>query len=95
LGPPTYDKEIFVILHAMDLWCPYLLGQCFQIEMDHRSLMYFLEQIISSLKKQKWATRFFGYDYEIIYKKGKEMWLVILFYENMKKTSPSFPSHSL
>jgi hypothetical protein len=31
-----------------------------------------LEQIISSLEQQKWVTRFFGYDYEIIYKKGKE-----------------------
>ena len=60
------------ILHAIDLWRPYLLGQCFQIKTDHQNLKYFLEQCISSPKQQKWVTKLFGYDYEIIYKKGKE-----------------------
>ena len=32
----------------------------------------FLEQRISSLEQQKWVTKLFGYDYEIIYKRGKE-----------------------
>jgi hypothetical protein len=31
-----------------------------------------LEQRISSSEQQKWVTKLFGYDYEIIYKKGKE-----------------------
>jgi hypothetical protein len=31
-----------------------------------------MEQLISSPKKQKWMTKLFGYDYKIIYKKGKE-----------------------
>jgi hypothetical protein len=31
-----------------------------------------LEQCISSPEKKKWVTKLFGYDYEIIYKKGKE-----------------------
>jgi hypothetical protein len=48
------------------------LGQCFQIKTDHQSLKYFLEQCISSPEKQKWVTKLFGYDYEIIYKKGKD-----------------------
>jgi hypothetical protein len=60
------------ILHAVDLWCPYLLGKCFQIKTDHQSLKYFLEQRPSSLEQQKWVTKLFGYDYEIIYKKGKD-----------------------
>jgi hypothetical protein len=30
-----------------------------------------LEQRLSSLEQQKWVTNLFGYDYEIIYKKGK------------------------
>jgi hypothetical protein len=37
-----------------------------------KSLKYFLEQHISSQEKQKWVTKLFGYDYEIIYKKGKD-----------------------
>jgi hypothetical protein len=72
LGKPIYEKEMLAILHAIDLWCPYLLGQCFQIKTDHQSLKYFLEQRISSPEQQKWVTKIFGYDYEIIYKKGKD-----------------------
>ena len=72
LGKPIYEKEMLAILHAIDLWHPYLLGQCFQIKIDHRSLKYFMEQCISSPDKQKWVTKIFGYDYEIIYKKGKD-----------------------
>ena len=63
---------MLAILHAIDLWHPYLLGQCFQIKIDNQSLKYFLEQCISSPEKQKWVTKLFGYDYNIIYKKGKE-----------------------
>jgi hypothetical protein len=63
---------MLAILHVVDLWCPYLLGQCFQIKTDHQSLKYFLEQCISSPEQQKWVTKLFGYDYEIIYKKGKD-----------------------
>jgi len=59
-------------VHAMDLLRPYLLGQHFQMKTDHRSIKYFLERRISSSKYKKWVTKLFGYDYEIIYKKGKE-----------------------
>jgi hypothetical protein len=71
LGKPIYEKEMLSIMQAIDLWCPYLLGQCFQIKTDHQSLKYFLEQRISSPEEQKSVTKLFGYDYEIIYKKGK------------------------
>jgi hypothetical protein len=72
LGKSIYEKEMLAILHVVDLWCPYLLGQWFQIKIDHQSLKYFLEQCISSPEQQKWVTKLFGYDYEIIYKKGKD-----------------------
>jgi hypothetical protein len=67
-----YENEMLAILHFVDLWRPYLLGQHFQIKTDHQSLKYFLEQHISSLEQQKWVIKLFGYDYEIIYKKGKD-----------------------
>jgi hypothetical protein len=72
LGKSIYEKEMLVILHVVDLWRPYLLGKCFQIKTDHQSLKYFLEQHLSSPEKQKWVTKLFGYDCEIIYKKGKD-----------------------
>jgi hypothetical protein len=48
LGKSIYEKEMLAILHAVDIWRPYLLGQRFQIKTDHQSLKYFLEQRISS-----------------------------------------------
>jgi hypothetical protein len=72
LGKSIYEKEMLAILHVVDLWCTYLLGQRFQIKTYHQSLKYFLDQCISSPEQQKWVTKLFGYDYEIIYKKGKD-----------------------
>jgi hypothetical protein len=72
LGKSIYEKEMLAILHAVDIWLPYILGQCFQIKTNHQSLKYFLEQRLSSPEQQKWVTKLFGYDYEIIYKKCKD-----------------------
>jgi hypothetical protein len=72
MGKSIYEKEMLAIMHSIDMWHPYLLGQRFQIKTNHQSLKYFLEQRISSPKQQKWVTKLFGYDYEIIYKKGKD-----------------------
>ena len=43
----------------------------FKVTIVHDSLKHFLEQIISSEEQQKWVTKMLGYDFEIIYKKGK------------------------
>jgi hypothetical protein len=72
LGKSIYEKEMLAILHVVDLWHPYLFGKCFQIKTYHQSLKYFLEQRLSFPKQQKWVTKIFGYDYEIIYKKRKD-----------------------
>ena len=42
-------KEMMVILHAVQKWQPYLLGNHFCINTEHESLKYFLEQRVSSL----------------------------------------------
>jgi hypothetical protein len=38
MGKPIYEKEMLAILHAVELWHPYLLGKHFQIKTDHQSL---------------------------------------------------------
>ena len=48
------------------------MGRHFKVKTDHDSLKYFLEQRLSSEEQQKWVTKMLGYDFEIIYKKGKQ-----------------------
>jgi hypothetical protein len=82
---------MMVILHAVHTWRPYLLGCHFQIKIDHHSLKYFLEQWLSSPEQNKWLTKMLGYDYEIIYKKGKDNIVADAFHDNTRRMVPSFP----
>jgi hypothetical protein len=72
LNKPIYEKEMMEILHALKTWNPYLIGRHFKVKTYHDSLKYFLEQRLSSEEQQKWVTKILGYDFEIVYKKGKE-----------------------
>eukprot|EP00253_Pinus_taeda_P031067 PITA_31067 len=63
---------MLAILHALKKWRPCLMERHFKVKIDHDSLKYFLEQRLSSEEQQKWVTNMFGYDFEIIYKKGKK-----------------------
>eukprot|EP00253_Pinus_taeda_P029018 PITA_29018 len=71
LHKAIYEKEMLAILHALKKWRPYLMGRHFKVKADHDSLTYFLKQRLSSEEQQKWVTKMLGYDFEIIYKKGK------------------------
>src|SRR5271168_3851873 len=48
------------------------MGRHFKVKTDHDSLKYFLEQRLSYKEQQKCVTKMLGYDFEIIYKKGKQ-----------------------
>jgi hypothetical protein len=72
LHKPIYEKEMMEILHALKKWIPSLIGRHFKVKTDHDSLKYFLEQRLSSKEQQKWVTKILGYDFEIVYKKGKQ-----------------------
>jgi hypothetical protein len=72
LHKPIYEKEMMEILHALKKWRPYLIGSHFKVKTDHDSLKYFLEQRLSSEEQEKWVTKILGYDFEIVYKKGKQ-----------------------
>ena len=63
---------MLAILHALKKRRPYLMGRHFKVKTDHDSLKYFLEQRLCSEEQQKWVTKMLGYDFEIIYKKGKQ-----------------------
>jgi hypothetical protein len=72
LHKPIYEKEMMAILHTLKKWIPYLIGRHFKVKTDRDSLKYFLEQRLSSEEQQKWVTKILGYDFEIVYKKGKQ-----------------------
>ena len=48
------------------------MGRHFKVKTNHDSLKYILEQRLSSKEQQKWVRKMLGYEFEIIYKKGKK-----------------------
>jgi hypothetical protein len=63
---------MLAILEAIRLWRPYLLGKKFYIQTNQCSLKYFVEQRIATPEQQKWVAKLLTYDYEIIYRPGRE-----------------------
>jgi hypothetical protein len=37
---PTYDLELAAVVHALKIWRHYLIGHCYEIYSDHKSLKY-------------------------------------------------------
>jgi hypothetical protein len=37
---PTHDLELAAVVHALKIWCHYLLGNTCHIYIDHKSLKY-------------------------------------------------------
>lgn len=68
----AYAKEMLAKVEAIRLWRPYILGHKFYILTDQRSLKFFLEQQIATPEQQKWVAKLLGYDYEILYRPGRE-----------------------
>ena len=72
LQKDIYEKEMYAILHVLKKWRPYIMGEHFKVKTNQDSLKHFLEQILSLVEHQKWVTKMLGYDFEIVYKKGKQ-----------------------
>ena len=68
----TYAKEMLTIVEAIRTWRPYILGKKFIIQTDQQSLKYFVEQCVATPEQQKWVAKLMGYDYEIVYKPGRD-----------------------
>jgi RNase H-like domain found in reverse transcriptase/Reverse transcriptase (RNA-dependent DNA polymerase) len=75
LGPKnqslsTYEKELLVLLIAVQKWRHYLQSKPFVIKTDHVSLKQLLEQRLTHTLQHKGLYKLLGLNYIIQYKKG-------------------------
>lgn len=66
----VYDKEMLAVLHAVNKWRPYLLGNSFTILTDHQTLKHMLDQRITTPSQHQWLSKLLGYNYKVQYRAG-------------------------
>lgn len=71
------DKEGLAIMFGLQRFHKYLYGRKFTIVTDHKPLLYLFNELkavpqISSPRIQRWAVTLRAYEYNIIYKPGKD-----------------------
>ena len=66
----TYEKEALAIMFGIKTFKNYIYGNKFTIVTDHKPLLSF-KSADKNTRVQKWRLQLSGYEYDIIYKKGK------------------------
>lgn len=82
LGPKwqalsVYEKELLAIVFSVQKWEQYLSNGHFIIKTDQKSLKWLLQQKISTPFQHFWLSKLLGFDYEIQYKSGKEILMLM------------------
>ena len=72
LNYPTYDKEMYALIRALETWQHYLLPREFVVHADHESLKYLKGQQKLNKRHAQWMEFLEPFPYVIKYKKGKE-----------------------
>ena len=72
LNYPTYDKELYAVVRALETWQHYLYPKEFIIHTDHESLKHLKGQGKLGKRHAKWVSFIDTFPYVIKYKKGKE-----------------------
>lgn len=67
-----HDLELAAIVHALQMWRHYLLGNSFELKMNHLGLRYIFTQSNINARKRRWLEFLCEYDFIIKYIKGKE-----------------------
>lgn len=80
----VYDKEMLVVVFAIQKWHPYLIGHQFKILTDHQTLKYFLDQQITALAQQKWLLKLLGFNYTLEYRLGSSIQWPMLYLVDLR-----------
>ncbi|KAM7486464.1 hypothetical protein LguiA_002473 [Lonicera macranthoides] len=72
LNYPTYDKEMYALVRALETWQHYLRPKEFVIHTDHESLKYLKGQQKLNKRHAKWVEFIETFPYVIKYKQGRE-----------------------
>nr|KYP59382.1 Retrovirus-related Pol polyprotein from transposon 17.6 [Cajanus cajan] len=71
LNYPTYDKELYALIRALQVWEHYLVTKEFIIHTDHESFKYIRGQGKLNKRHAKWVEYLKQFPYIIKYKKRK------------------------
>ncbi|KAA0048104.1 reverse transcriptase [Cucumis melo var. makuwa] len=71
-GRPVYERELMVVVLAVQRWRPYLLGNRFVVQIDQKSLKCLLEQRVVQPQYQRWLAKLLGYTFDVEYKSEVE-----------------------
>ncbi|XP_071902594.1 uncharacterized protein [Coffea arabica] len=72
LNYPTYDKELYAVVRALEVWQHYLMPKEFVIHTDHESIKFLKGQGKLHKRHAKWIAFIDSFPYIIKYKKGKD-----------------------
>lgn len=72
LSKYVYEKELMALVLVVQYWRQYLMGRKFIVHSDQKSLKHLLEQRITKDNQQTWMSKLMGFQFDIMYKKGKE-----------------------
>ncbi|KAL8126329.1 hypothetical protein AgCh_013571 [Apium graveolens] len=65
-----YEKELIVIVLAVQKWKYYLLGRHFVVRSNQQSLRFLTQHREINPEYEKWITKLLGYEFEIQFKPG-------------------------
>lgn len=68
----TSERELLSVIYAVEQFRPYVEGCHFKIITDHSALQWLYKTKDPHGRLARWAMRLQPFDYEIIYRKGKE-----------------------
>jgi hypothetical protein len=68
---PTHDLELVAVVHALEIWRHYLLGNTCNIFIDHKSLKYIFTQPDLNLRQRRWLKLIMDYNLQVHYHLGK------------------------